>query len=221
MSGATIVLGVMGCLILASGFIFIGMRYIAPMLSPYPTQAPPTEQSTEVAPKPLVPKTDNITSRDTTGSGALDIQIIEETAKQQSALNAAETGVKQDNNNITVTLDPKQSASDAGTGATDQSAVKDRKEPQPAAADAVTDSSPKMRYHVQAGTFANMVNAENLATELRNKGYKPQINSVGREAGTLYRVELGDYKTRQGAEDLAAELSSKGYNPTVTSKRGN
>ena len=241
MSGRTIALGVVGFLILATGFFFLGMLCLPPLLRGYMEPSPKVEQTAQT-PEPAPPAPRSAESpMDTAGNpkGSLDVQVMEESQDQTTnAVNAAESGVKQDDSGLTITLEPKdQQKDDQTTTATADSgkspepaapkshAEKPKSEPQPpsdsgsAGHAASTSSSGKAHYRVQTGTFANRKNAESLAADLRDRGYKPDVRAVQGEAGTLYRVEIGEYKTRQGAQDLVDELSGKGYSPSVTTAR--
>ncbi|WP_313756207.1 N-acetylmuramoyl-L-alanine amidase [Tissierella sp.] len=66
-------------------------------------------------------------------------------------------------------------------------------------------------YKVQVGAFSVRANADNLADELRGKGYSPIVVIVG----GLYKVQVGAFSVRANADDLAQELRSKGYDAIV------
>jgi cell division septation protein DedD len=241
MSGRTIALGVVGFLILATGFFFLGMLCLPPLLKGYWKPSPKPQQTVQApAPLALAPRTTE-SPVDTAGKakGSLDVQVTEEGQDQTANTDkSADSGVKQDDSGLTITLDPKdQQKDDQTTPATADSSKssetaaprshseKPKSEPQPSSDSvssghaASTAPSGKIHYRVQTGMFANRKNAESLASDLRDRGYKPDVKAVQGEAGTLYRVEVGEYKTRQGAQDLADELSGKGYSPSVTAAR--
>lgn len=66
-------------------------------------------------------------------------------------------------------------------------------------------------YKVQVGAFSIRANADNLANELRNKGYSPIVVT----AGGLYKVQVGAFSIRANAEALVDELKSKGYEAII------
>ncbi|WP_333638261.1 N-acetylmuramoyl-L-alanine amidase [Tissierella praeacuta] len=66
-------------------------------------------------------------------------------------------------------------------------------------------------YKVQVGAFSVKTNADNLANELRAKGYMPIVVLVG----GLYKVQVGAFSVRTNADALANELRAKGYNAIV------
>lgn len=66
-------------------------------------------------------------------------------------------------------------------------------------------------YKVQVGAFSIRANADNLANELRNKGYSPIVVT----AGGLYKVQVGAFSIRANAEALVDELESKGYEAII------
>ena len=66
-------------------------------------------------------------------------------------------------------------------------------------------------YRVQVGAFSVKANADNLANELRGKGY----NSIVVTVGGLYKVQVGAFSIRSNAETLANELKAKGYDAVI------
>lgn len=242
-SGWMIALGVVGFLALATSFVFLGVRCWWPMLAAHlnpPHKIEQTVQSQSI-PRPVeraaeLPK-DSAQSQGET-SDSTEIQITEEGGDPSSATNpdaGASDGVKQDGNDLTITIEPPQDqqkdasasnnagnpASEAPKPKTHPRSEKPKKDAkvapsQPVTAERTSSSPTGTRgYKVQAGTFANRSNADSLVTDLKANGYKPEIKAVQSEAGTLYRVELGQYKTKEGAQDLADDLSAQGYKPAV------
>jgi len=61
-------------------------------------------------------------------------------------------------------------------------------------------------FHVQAGAFARLENAEALVKQLRAKQYTAAIVQ-----GRLYRVWIGQPLNRAGAEQLAQRLRVDGF----------
>ncbi|CAK7061672.1 N-acetylmuramoyl-L-alanine amidase [Tissierella sp.] len=66
-------------------------------------------------------------------------------------------------------------------------------------------------YKVQVGAFSVKANADNLANELKAKGYSPIVVTVG----GLYKVQVGAFSVRANADVLANELRAKGYDAIV------
>lgn len=66
-------------------------------------------------------------------------------------------------------------------------------------------------YKVQVGAFSVKANADNLANELKAKGYSPIVVTVG----GLYKVQVGAFSVRANADALANELRAKGYDAIV------
>jgi len=239
-SGYTIAFGVVGFLVLATGFFFLGMLCIGPMVKGYMKSTPRAprivvQRPTPAPTPPAVQTPADAAAADSAGQadGSLDVQVTEE--GQESSTADQSDGVKQDADGLTVTLEPnEQHKAEQPTAAeevpkpSEQPASANRSDTPKAdtASDgkpAVHASSPaiggRSKYRVHVGTFASKPNADALAKDLRDHGYKPDVRAVQGEAGTLYRVEVGEYKTRQGAQDLADDLSGKGYSPSVTTAR--
>ena len=66
-------------------------------------------------------------------------------------------------------------------------------------------------FHVQAGAFSRLENAEDLVKRLRAKHYAASIVQ-----GKLYRVWIGDPLDRREAEQLAEHLRADGFEATLT-----
>lgn len=65
----------------------------------------------------------------------------------------------------------------------------------------------KSFFRVQVGAFKSKTNADNLAAELRTKGYSTVIS----KDGVLYRVQVGAFTNKNNALALEKELKAKGY----------
>jgi len=218
MSARTIALGTVACLALASGFFFAGLWGLGPLLRQYLNPNPRTEQAIQVPSS--TPTEQSPSEAPSAEQTQLDVQITEEGENQQTSPSdqalSSDSGVKQDESGLTVTLEPK---GDARKPASPAPAEKEKAvSPRDAGTQPQTPVSGSRAYRVQAGTFANRTNAENIAADLKQRGYKPEIKPVQREAGTLYRVEMGSFKTREGAQDLVDDLSRKGYSPTISAE---
>jgi cell division septation protein DedD len=68
-------------------------------------------------------------------------------------------------------------------------------------------SSEKKVYTVQVGAFSTEENAQNLAKEIRDKGYQTYVV----KGKTLYKVQVGEFKTSGEAQKISEELKKLGY----------
>jgi cell division septation protein DedD len=75
-------------------------------------------------------------------------------------------------------------------------------------------SSEKKVYTVQVGAFSTEKNAQNLAKEIRDKGYQTYIV----KGKTLYKVQVGEFKTSEEAQKISEELKKLGYEIWVTTR---
>lgn len=66
-------------------------------------------------------------------------------------------------------------------------------------------------YKVQVGAFSIKSNADNLANELKSKGY----DAIVIYQGGYYKVQVGAFKVRSNAEALANELKAQGYDVII------
>lgn len=235
-----IALGVLGFLVLATGFSLLGFWCLGPKIWAYLNAPKQTDQTARMPTQ--TPDNELRTDSSTDSSQAaqdesFDVQITEEGDSSSTDYTASDEGVKQDGNSLTVTLEPESRTKDGHPSVEEKStsaADTERAKSHPATAKTETKpsaepsgnrqqstaASPAGRiYRVQAGTFASRTNAESLIADLRGRGHAAQIKEVQREVGTLYRVELGTYKTREGAQDLADDLSKAGYSATISSER--
>lgn len=224
-----IALGVVGFLALATAFFFLGLLCIGPMVRSRLQTPKEVPQSPAYAPAEADRET---SAADKNEEPELDVEITERSGEdgEQTTESSPDSDVRQDEQSLTLTLRPegreKSSSGRSGTQPGEPEAPKKR----PAGADTgierpraaterthppASSSSVTSTFRVQAGTFAIRTNAENLAADLSNRGYKAEIVTVPSEDRTLYRVQLSGYKTREGAEELAKDLSAKGYTPTV------
>lgn len=74
----------------------------------------------------------------------------------------------------------------------------------------VTDpSDPLVRWVVQAGSFADEVNARDLVARLRLNGFAAFSETVRNSSGAVFKVKIGPFIERQGAVDSAAELNQR------------
>lgn len=179
----------------------------------------------------------------------LDVRVTEHpeaTAKtdQPQDGQSQPNGVVQDDQGLTVTLDPSQTPSSDATppdpsanpdpGPKPDASEKPKKtpaavvpEPMPmhpkSAADAdrkrPSTSGGRELFRVQVGTFANKSNADSLVENLRDHGYRPEVKTMQVEARTTFRVQLGAYKTRDDADELSKDLAAEGYSPRVFSEK--
>jgi cell division septation protein DedD len=75
-------------------------------------------------------------------------------------------------------------------------------------------SSEKKVYTVQVGAFSTEKNAQNLANEIRDKGYQTYVV----KGKTLYKVQVGEFKTSEEAKKNSEKLKKLGYEIWVTTR---
>jgi cell division septation protein DedD len=63
---------------------------------------------------------------------------------------------------------------------------------------------------VQLGVFASRDNADRLAQELKEKGFRISVSEIGGNGRKLFRVRAGPVSDRTAASDLAAKLRAAG-----------
>ena len=212
--------GFIGCVALA---FVLGLFLIGPWLkAPSQPVQPDAMQGTTDIPRPQ-PRPEAQPTPETAIDPNVDVQITEkdkaaESADTSSTETPSPNSVNRNDNSLNVTLDP---ADDSHKKQPDEPAVriepeKPKSTEQPRAATETNhNGSSKTKFRVQAGTFANVTNAENLANDLKSKGYNAQIKQVQVEDRTLYRVQVGEYKNKEDAQELANDLSATGYTPSV------
>ncbi len=66
-------------------------------------------------------------------------------------------------------------------------------------------------YCVQVGAFSSESNAQRLASELKRRGYSPEISKAAPEGNTVFRVRLGRFNSRQEAEGELKRLREDGF----------
>ncbi len=74
--------------------------------------------------------------------------------------------------------------------------------------------SDKKVYTVQVGAFSAEKNAQNLAKEIRDKGYQVYVI----KGKTLYKVQVGEYKNYQEAQNISQKLKELGYPIFITTR---
>lgn len=206
-----VALGIFGFLVLALAFFFIGLLCIGPMVRNHFQKPSTTAESPSSYPS-LRHDTNTPPAEEEKQPG-LDIEITEQGVDSSSdQTSSEETGVKQDDNGLTITLEPNKTNSDRS----DESKKSDSIE-KPRTT--TQNSTSKSSYRVQAGTFADKNNADKLVQELKDKGYRPEVKSTESGDRTLYRVQVGAYKSREAAQDFADELTSSGYSPSVVEQK--
>jgi len=73
-------------------------------------------------------------------------------------------------------------------------------------------SSSGTLYRVQTGAFSKKTNADNLAAELKKKGFDTYIVQIG----GLYKVQVGAYSQKANANAMMAKLKAAGYDAFIT-----
>jgi len=75
-------------------------------------------------------------------------------------------------------------------------------------------ASGKKLYTVQVGAFSKEKSAQNLAKEIRGKGYQTYVI----KGKTLYKVQVGEFKTSDEAKAISEKLKKLGYEIWVTNR---
>ena len=75
--------------------------------------------------------------------------------------------------------------------------------------------SEKKIYTVQVGAFSSEKNAQNLAREIKDKGFSTYVI----KGKTLYKVQVGEFKSYKEAMDLSQKLKELGYPIFVTMRQ--
>jgi len=75
-------------------------------------------------------------------------------------------------------------------------------------------ASDKKLYTVQVGAFSKEEGAQNLAKEIRGKGYQTYVI----KGKTLYKVQVGEFKTSDEAKAFSEKLKKLGYEIWVTNR---
>lgn len=215
--------GVIGSLGLAGVFFLLGVFCIAPLVKSY--MASRTQTPQKVYSPPIHQQSRDATGAQQEPQQPLDVQITEQgkdATPPEDQAQPGDEGVKQDGNDLTITL-PENGDSESAA----KPAEPEKPRKQNAGQDTTTSEKPRAStdshspppsdriYRIQAGTFASRANAETLRDDLRARGYHPEIKSVQSQGTTLYRVQLGGFRSEEGAKGLAKDLSSDGYTPTV------
>jgi cell division protein FtsN len=209
-------LGVAGFLLLAAAFFYIGYVFIGQKLRPQ-SSGETAQEEMYIPPRSSRPVPPDLESKP--AEPPLDLEITEQGAAKPDDT-AADNGVSQSKEGLTVTLDPTEngegtpSRSEESSSKPNASVDKPKKQPSPPVSDAHADASGRL-FMVQAGTFTSKSNAYNLASDLHGRGYDVHVKTVQMEGRTLYRVQMGAYRSKTGAEKLVKELSSKGYTPSI------
>ena len=74
--------------------------------------------------------------------------------------------------------------------------------------------SGKKVYTVQVGAFSKEEGAQELAKEIRDKGYQTYV-IIGK---TLYKVQVGEFNTLDEAKEISEKLKKLGYEIWVTTR---
>ena len=75
-------------------------------------------------------------------------------------------------------------------------------------------ASDKKVYTVQVGAFSKEEGAQNLAKEIRDKGYQTYVV----KGKTLYKVQVGGFETSDEAKAISEKLKKLGYEIWVTTR---
>lgn len=72
----------------------------------------------------------------------------------------------------------------------------------------------KTLYRVQVGAFQSKTNADNLAKQLKSKGFDTYIVLIN----GLYKVQVGAFSVKANADAMLKKLEAAGYNGFITNK---
>ena len=73
---------------------------------------------------------------------------------------------------------------------------------------------PKVLYCVQTGAFSIKINADNLARQLKLKGFDTYIVKVK----GLYKVQVGAYSVKENADAMAKKLKAAGFSTYIVKR---
>ncbi len=68
---------------------------------------------------------------------------------------------------------------------------------------------------VRVGSFADLHNAENLSTNLGNKGFKTKVTTITVSGSNYHRVLIGPFRSKKTMEKTIQLLKSQGLSPSV------
>ena len=219
------VLGVLGFLLLAGVFFTVGVLYIGPWMRPSPKPITPESASGYHLPRRSA---DEDQPKEEIGPD-IKLEVTEQGVDSvPGAQETSDSGVKVDENGLTITLDGKAKHPSAGM----PTAVEKPSVSTPAQ-DAVarpTGGSSLERpraatekhdaaYKVQIGLYSSRATADDLASKLKNNGYRrATVTQTQTKDRTLYRVQVGQYKTSLDAEELSKDLKAQGYQPAIVTE---
>jgi cell division septation protein DedD len=69
-------------------------------------------------------------------------------------------------------------------------------------------------FHVQLGVFSVEDNANRLLKNLKNKGFKPSIDTRATQA-SMYVVYLGGFTSKEDGSQAITDLKAKGFSPVM------
>ncbi len=92
--------------------------------------------------------------------------------------------------------------------------------PPPAPAPAAATTAVRSGFSVQVGAFAQNTAAEQVAGDLRSKGYPVYVTPSASSADGRWRVRVGPLQTRGEADEVAGRLKSQERLPTWVLSEG-
>ncbi len=222
-------LGVLGFMLLAGLFFSVGVFCIGPRLRSVQPQPDSSQTAPLYAPRQDFERAAEA-DKPEENKPDLKLEVTEadgaEIPEADGTIDGSTPDVvvdpKTDGNSMTVTLE--------GRDKTDEARAEPKRPTTPSTADkpAKTGTASgvekpraaaekrNVTYLVQAGSYANKSNADDLARKLRDEGYRRvTVNEVQAKDRTLYRVHVAEYKTREDADELAKDLKATGYTPAV------
>jgi cell division protein FtsN len=82
----------------------------------------------------------------------------------------------------------------------------------PDAAPTPPAAAPEKSHYLQAGSFSNPQEADNLKAMLAMNGYEANVQQVMVQHQTFYRLRLGPYTNKNELDRMRAELAKSGVN---------
>jgi len=73
----------------------------------------------------------------------------------------------------------------------------------------LSDLGEPLQYTIQVGAYKTESNANQMATYLLEKGYRPHINSGLKDGAPLFKVHIEEFSDKEDAHKLAKKLTTK------------
>ncbi|MCL5037352.1 MAG: SPOR domain-containing protein [Chloroflexi bacterium] len=80
------------------------------------------------------------------------------------------------------------------------------------------ETGPESLFTLQMGAFTDRGNADELAGQLKGKGYSVHTVSVKQGDKDVFKIQVGTFKDRTSAEDQQGKLRSQGFDSIIVGK---